>query len=282
VLVQKYPAPQGIVDRWPAGEKVALSRLKAFIKDALPDYKDQRDTPAIAGTSRLSAALACGVLSARTCYAFASAMLLEADSQEQPQIQTWLDELVWREFYRQVLVGFPRVCRHQPFKTVTRNIPWSDDKTAFEAWCSGHTGFPIVDAAMRQLNTTGWMHNRLRMITAMFLTKDLLIDWRWGERYFMNQLVDGDFASNNGGWQWAASTGTDAVPYFRIFNPVSQSQRFDPQGTFIRTFVPELPGLDDKTIHNPPPLIRASCGYPMPIVDHTKARLRTLAIFKNL
>lgn len=282
VVVKQYPTSQTVIDLWPAGETVAHKQLKRFCDDGLLKYQLQRDTPSIEGTSRLSAALACGVISSKQCYAMGHAALNNASTHQQTQINTWLGELIWREFYRHVLVGFPRVCRHQPFKTATRNIPWSGDEKAFERWCAGQTGFPIVDAAMRQLNTTGWMHNRLRMIVAMFLTKDLLIDWRLGERYFMNQLVDGDFASNNGGWQWAASTGTDAVPYFRIFNPTSQSEKFDAGGDFIRRYVAELSDIQGKSIHDPQPLTRTGCGYPMPMVDHGKARQRTLACFKNL
>jgi len=269
----------GIVDRWPAGEAVAAQRLAKFAGQAIHTYQQQRDLPAVDGTSSLSAYLACGVISARQCLTAAldaNDGMLGSGSKD---INTWINELIWREFYRHVLVGWPKVCRDQPFKHDTRNIPWHDDREQFQRWCDGQTGFPIVDAAMRQLLQTGWMHNRLRMIVAMFLTKDLLIDWRWGERFFMNQLIDGDFASNNGGWQWASSTGTDAVPYFRIFNPVSQSTKFDKQGEFIRRYVPELSELDNKSIHDPSPLQRSAADYPEPIVDHREARQRTLDAF---
>ena len=171
------------------------------------------------------------------------------------------------------------------FKPATERLKWSDNETHFEAWKRGRTGVPIVDAAMRQLLHTGWMHNRLRMIAAMYLAKDLFIDWRWGERHFMQHLVDGYFASNNGGWQWSASTGTDAAPYFRIFNPISQSRKCDPEGAFIRRCVPELSRLDGDAIHDPsslPPLARASLDYPPPIVDHGKARERVFAAFSSL
>jgi deoxyribodipyrimidine photo-lyase len=160
----------------------------------------------------------------------------------------------------------------------TEAFPWRYDKSHFAAWCEGRTGIPIVDAAMRQLNATGWMHNRLRMVVAMFLTKNCQIDWRWGEDYFMSLLIDGDFAANNGGWQWSASTGTDAAPYFRIFNPVSQSERFDPNGEFIRKWVPELAHLPNKQIHNPPELK----NYPRPIVDLSASRKETIALFAQL
>jgi deoxyribodipyrimidine photo-lyase len=162
---------------------------------------------------------------------------------------------------------------HRAFKLETERIKWNQDEKRFRAWCEGRTGFPIVDAGMRQLRETGWMHNRVRMITAMFLTKDLFIDWRWGERHFMQHLVDGDLASNNGGWQWAASTGTDAAPYFRIFNPFTQSRRFDPEGAYIRRYVPELADLRGDAVHEPYKSGISDClDYPEPIVDHASAR----------
>ncbi|RKP17893.1 DNA photolyase, FAD-binding/Cryptochrome, partial [Rozella allomycis CSF55] len=199
---------------------------------------------------------------------------------------TWISELCWREFYRHVLFHYPRVCMYQPFKLETKNIKWRDDPEGFEKWCKGETGYPIVDAGMRQLNKTGWMHNRSRMIAAMFLTKDLLIDWRKGEKYFMENLIDGDFASNNGGWQWSASTGTDSQPYFRVFNPLLQSQKNDPDGVFIKKWVPELKGLNKKQIHCPKDCLGASefkkLNYPLPLVDHDMARKRAIDAFKNL
>ena len=272
-------------DLWPAGEQEAHRRLKGFVERHIENYKTDRDFPALAGTSALSPYLAAGVISSRQCLAAA----IEANGGKlltgSVGITTWISELIWREFYRHVLVGFPRVCRYRAFKPETESITWNDNAADFEAWCEGRTGYPIVDAAMRQLRATGWMHNRLRMIAAMFLTKDLFIDWRWGERFFMQQLVDGDLASNNGGWQWSASTGTDAAPYFRIFNPASQSEKFDPRGTFIRQWCPQLKDLDDDAVHDPsrlPPLARARLDYPPPIVDHGQARQRVLAAFKSL
>lgn len=268
---------------WPAGEAAARARLEQFLAAAIHTYGDRRNLPSIEGTSSLSPYLACGVISIRVCLAAAVAAnhnLLA--SKTGPGI--WISELIWREFYRHVLVHFPRVCKSQPFKQDTATVPWRQDQTQFDRWAQGQTGIPIVDAGMRQLNQTGWMHNRLRMITAMFLTKDLLMDWHWGERYFMQHLVDGDFASNNGGWQWSASTGTDAAPYFRIFNPYSQSRKFDPEGQFIRRYCPELASLDQDQIHHPAqvmPLLRTALNYPEPIVDHSDARLRTLAAFKQ-
>ena len=197
--------------------------------------------------------------------------------------QTWLDELLWREFYQHTLHDFPKVSRHQPFKENTKAIVWRDAPEDLTAWQQGRTGIPIVDAGMRQLLATGWMHNRVRMITAMFLSKNLLIDWRLGEAWFMQHLIDGDLAANNGGWQWCASTGMDAAPYFRIFNPVNQSQRFDPNGDYIREWVPELAHLDAKTIHEPyaknPDL---GLDYPKPIVDLKQSRIRAIEAFKNL
>ena len=206
---------------------------------------------------------------------------------------TWLDELIWREFYFAILHHFPEVRQHA-FRETYRNVAWENDPDAFAAWQAGRTGYPIIDAAMRQLAVTGWMHNRARMIVASFLTKDLLIDWRWGERHFMQHLIDGDPASNNGGWQWSAGTGTDAAPYFRIFNPVLQGKKHDPEGVYIRRWVPELADVDDKHIHEPWTMsgeaqTRSGCyvgrrggdDYPAPIVDHGEARERALAAYRR-
>lgn len=268
------------VKLWPAGEHVAMEWLKEFVSKRGKAYKDQRDIPSVAGTSKLSPALAIGTISPRQCIEAAmKANGGKADGGE-PGLSHWISEVIWREFYVHVTVGFPRVCMNRAFKRATDRIEWNYDEKQFEAWKKGMTGYPIVDAAMRQLNATGWMHNRLRMVAAMFLTKDLFIDWRWGEKYFMQNLIDGFLASNNGGWQWSASTGTDAAPYFRIFNPISQSEKFDPQGAFIRHYVPELKSVSSDEIHDPSPLTRSRCGYPMPIVDHSKARDRVFAAFK--
>lgn len=197
-------------------------------------------------------------------------------------VTTWIGELIWREFYRHILIGFPQVCMNRPFRVETDRLPWRYDEGQFEAWCAGRTGVPVVDAGMRQLAQTGWMHNRLRMITAMFLTKDLFIDWRLGERHFMRHLVDGDFANNNGGWQWSASTGTDAAPYFRIFNPFNQSRRYDPTGDYIRRFVPELEGVSADDIHEPHKSKSLATDYPRPIVDHDAVRRGTIKAFQGL
>jgi deoxyribodipyrimidine photo-lyase len=263
---------------WPAGEDEAYARLDTFIETAITKYQDQRDFPAINGTSSLSPYLAIGSLSPRQ----AITAVLDYTQGEWEGSNTgascWISELIWREFYQHVVVDFPRVCKYQAMQSHTEAFPWRTDKKLFSAWCQGNTGIPIVDAAMRQLNMTGWMHNRMRMVVAMFLTKNLQIDWRMGEEYFMSQLIDGDFAANNGGWQWSASTGTDAAPYFRIFNPVSQSERFDPEGDFIRKWVPELAHLSRRDIHNP----KDVTDYPAPIVDLSESRKSTIALFSQL
>lgn len=270
--------------RWPVGEAEASRRLNDFLEQAVLDYGETRDFPAIAGSSVLSPYLAAGIISPRQCMAALQQRLgYRPQSKAQPGF-VWLNELIWREFYRHLLVLIPTLSMNRPFKPETAALPWSWDPDAFAAWCEGRTGYPIVDAAMRCLNATGWMHNRLRMISASFLVKDLLIDWRAGERYFMSQLLDGDLAANNGGWQWAASTGTDAAPYFRIFNPTTQGERFDPQGTFIRKWLPELADVPDNDIHHPHRWAekqRCTLNYPLPIVDHKQARLETLAAFET-
>lgn len=283
--IKGYTFNEEVSSHWPAGESEAKKRLTRFINNSLGDYKKHRDLPAIDGTSTVSPYLACGAISPKQCLLAAmEANSDRLDSGRQGPL-TWISELIWREFYRHVMVGFPRVCRYQPFKEHTAQMKWNDDDHLFEAWCEGRTGVPIVDAAQRQLVQAGWMHNRLRMITAMYLTKDLFIDWRRGERFFMQHLVDGDLASNNGGWQWSASTGTDAAPYFRIFNPYTQSERFDPAATFIKQYYPELREVDAKAIHDPtkwPPLLCGTLDYPEPIVDHKTARLRAIDAFKAL
>lgn len=269
---------------WPAGEQAALQRLARFADEQVAYYQDERDFPAKPGTSQLSPYLAAGVVSPRQClHAALAANAGEFDSGN-PGVVTWINELLWREFYKHILVGYPRVSMHRAFRLETEAVPWRHAPEELAAWQEGRTGLPIIDAAMRQLRETGWMHNRLRMIVAMFLTKNLLIDWREGERFFMRHLIDGDLAANNGGWQWSASTGTDAAPYFRIFNPISQSQKFDPDGRFIRQWVPELAGLNKRDIHDPASLggLFAPGGYPRPIVDLSRSRERALAAFKNL
>jgi deoxyribodipyrimidine photo-lyase len=229
-----------------------------------------------------------GMLSARqAAVAAQSAYRAAATGEARQGAETWLNELIWREFYVAILHHFPHV-RQTSFRPNLRDIPWEDDGDAFAAWCAGRTGYPVVDAAMRHLSQTGWMHNRARMIVASFLVKDLLVDWRWGERWFMQHLVDGDPAANNGGWQWTAGTGTDAAPYFRVFNPVLQGQKFDPDGTFVRQWLPELARVPGRYVHKPwemPEAVQqdAQCivgqDYPAPLVDHKWARERTLAAY---
>jgi deoxyribodipyrimidine photo-lyase len=236
---------------WPAGEKEAKKRLNHFVKNKLFDYDKARDFPMLDGTSRLSPYLSSGMISPRECFMSAfAANQYELETGNKGAI-TWMKELIWREFYKTILRDTPRISMHRAYKPETDRIKWKFNQTLLDAWQEGRIGIPIIDAAMRQLNETGWMHNRLRMITAVFFVKNLFFDWRLGEKYFMNHLIDGDLAANNGGWQWCASTGVDAVPYFRIFNPIRQSERFDPQGDFIRHYCPELAGLNHRDIHKP-------------------------------
>lgn len=268
---------------WPAGEDAARARLADFCATRIQRYKAERDFPAVDATSTLSPYFATGLLSPRQAIAAAAeANGGRIDGGSEGAVH-WISEVLWREFYKHILVHFPRVSMHRAFKPATERIRWNDDDRLFEAWCAGRTGYPIVDAGMRQMLATGWMHNRLRMVTAMFLSKDLFLDWRRGERFFMQNLIDGDLSQNNGGWQWSASTGTDAAPYFRIFNPVSQSERYDPDGSFIRRWVPELRDVQGDAVHDPsrlPALLRARLEYPEPIVDHARARDRVLEAFK--
>lgn len=278
-------APQpgdGIRALWPAGEDAAARRLRAFIDTAVADYPRDRDLPGVDGTSRLSPYLAAGVISAGACLRAAlSANLGEIDS-GQAGVRAWITELLWREFYVHLLAAHPALSMHRAMRPETEHVPWRESERDLQAWRDGRTGFPIIDAAMRQLAATGWMHNRLRMMTAMFLSKNLLLDWRKGEAWFMANLVDGDLASNNGGWQWSASTGTDAAPYFRVFNPETQSRKFDPRGSFLRRWLPELAGLDDRAIHAPTDAQRQATGYPARIVDLRESRLRAIEAYAGV
>lgn len=277
-----FPAPlQALRDYWPAGEEPARERLKEFVAEAMANYPEQRDVPSIDGTSQLSPYLAAGVISVRQCLHAALANNQGEFESGNPGAVSWINELLWREFYKHVLSGYPRVSRHRAFRPATEAVKWRDAPEDLAAWQEGRTGVPIVDAAMRQLLATGWMHNRLRMVVAMFLSKNLLIDWRKGETFFMRHLIDGDLAANNGGWQWSASTGTDSVPYFRVFNPVSQSERFDKKGRFLRHWLPELRDLDDKDVHSPGGLFAVK-GYPQPIVDLAMSRQRAIDAFRQL
>jgi deoxyribodipyrimidine photo-lyase len=262
------------------GEAAARARLRDFVATGLDDYDARRNFPGEVGTSGLSPYLRLGVLSVRTVHAAAVGKSRGA--------QTFTTELIWRDFYQQLLFHHPNVER-EAFKPAMRALAWENDRALFAAWRRGETGFPIVDAAMRQLRATGWMHNRCRMIVASFLTKDLLIDWRWGERHFMRELVDGDLAANNGGWQWAASTGTDAQPWFRIFNPTSQGETFDPDGSYVRRWIPELTNVPNRWIHQPwalPPTEAAKAGlvlgetYARRVVLHEERRRRALAMYE--
>ncbi|CAH8238619.1 deoxyribodipyrimidine photo-lyase [Vibrio aestuarianus] len=267
-------------EHWAVDFDSIRGQLRQFCRDRVENYQQERDFPARESTSSLSPYLAIGALSARQCMARLYAESYSGVLSE--GAQTWLSELVWREFYQHLIVFRPDLCKSKDFVVWGSQLEWWDNPAAFERWKLGQTGFPIVDAAMRQLNQTGWMHNRLRMVVASFLTKDLHIDWRLGERYFMQMLVDGDYAANNGGWQWCASTGCDGQPYFRIFNPTSQGERFDPQGAFIRHWVPELASLSNQLIHTPwkSPAVN-SLSYPAPMVDHKVEREITLRLYKE-
>jgi deoxyribodipyrimidine photo-lyase len=270
-----------------ASENAAQARLAAFIEQPIYQYAETRNalTPDpfnALDTSCLSPYLRFGLLSPRQVYAAARNAYQKAEEEEERQsVEAWVNELIWREFYMHIMAHFPHVDQHS-FRPKYNQLVWNNSPEDFAAWQNGITGYPVVDAAMRQLQAIGWMPNRARMITASFLTKDLLIDWRKGERHFMNWLIDGDPAANNGGWQWTAGTGTDAQPYFRIFNPVEQSKKFDPDGAYIRRWVPELRDVPVKYIHEPWKMNPPPGNYPPPIVDHAVAREATLAAYKKL
>jgi deoxyribodipyrimidine photo-lyase len=276
------------------GEGEAQHRLEVFLQGTLSNrtpvyrYAECRDRLDLDGTSQLSPYLRFGMLSARQVVTAAyRAIHTAANEDARRSAVSWLNELIWREFYFHILYHFPRVCKENFW---LKRVQWVNDPAHFEAWCRGCTGYPVVDAAMRQLMQTGWMHNRSRMIVASFLCKDLLIDWRWGERWFMKRLLDGDPAPNNGGWQWTAGTGAGAAPYFRIFNPVMQSRRHDPEATHIRRWLPELARVPEEFIHAPwkmPAEVQraADCvigvDYPSPLVDHAWARQRALQVYRQ-
>jgi len=266
----------------PTGMSGALKLFEDF-KQRISQYQDARNFPAVKGPSYLSVHLRFGTISIRH-------LARTAKNTVGAGAETWLNELIWRDFYFQILHHHPKVAQGQTYKVEFNALPFPNNQTIFQAWCDGKTGYPLVDAAMRQLNQTGYMHNRLRMVVASFLVKDLLIDWRWGERYFAQKLIDFDLSANNGGWQWAASTGCDAQPWFRIFNPITQSEKFDGAGKFIRKYVPELAACNDKEIHAPwliPPLRQEMLNiiidktYPLPVVDHATQRNLALNLYKN-
>lgn len=262
----------GNLGRISPGEAGAADAFADF-QPRIGQYQDTRNFPAVKGPSYLSVHLRFGTLSIRELARFA---YLHGGA----GAETWLSELIWRDFYQMLLARYPDSVS-QPFQRKFAALQWPNPPGYFDAWCDARTGYPIVDAAMRQLNQTGYMHNRLRMIVASFLVKDLQVDWRLGERYFAEKLVDFDLAANIGGWQWSAGVGTDAQPWFRIFNPVTQSENFDPQGKFIRRYLPELTSVPDKFIHAPWKHSAGSANYPPPIVDHAQARAITLALFKS-
>jgi deoxyribodipyrimidine photo-lyase len=251
----------------------STQKLKKDWRKKISNYDSSRDIPSVEGTSRFSPYLRFGLMSPREIIRF-----YDEDSQGR---DVFISEIIWRDFYSAILQEFPRV-EKASFKEKYRDVKWPGDKNLFKAWCEGKTGFPIVDAGMRQLNQTGWMHNRVRMITAAFLTKLCLVDWKKGEEYFALKLMDFDLASNNGGWQWSASTGTDAVPYFRIFNPETQSKKFDPEGSYIKQYVPELKDVPKKYIHNPSSMGLLGIDYPAPIIDYKKARDKALMFYKEI
>lgn len=275
---------------FPAGEAEAMRRLWTFLQQAVFAYSDERNRLDLQGSSRLSPYLRFGMLSASRAAALTRQVAGESrDPLARKGAETFLNEWIWREFYNAILYHFPQV-RRSAFNPALRHIPWRDAPHDLRAWQHGNTGVPVVDACMRQLLHTGWMHNRGRMIVASYLVKDLLIDWREGERWFMRHLVDGDPAANNGGWQWTAGTGTDAAPYFRIFNPVLQSKKFDPHGAFIRRYLPQLAHVPDAYIHEPglmPLDIQRASGftpgrdYPLPLVDHHQVKQSTLRAYQQ-
>lgn len=288
-LASEELQPAEPVAGFPGTVDEALQRLTDFTHNGIRHYQSTRNRLDLEGTSRLSPYLRFGLISAREAFVHAQIAFLQAKNDtERSEIRTWIDELVWREFYTAILFHFPKVM-DGPFREDYQGIRWREAPEDLSAWQEGRTGYPIVDACMNQLRETGWMHNRGRMIVASFLTKDLLINWQSGEAWFMDNLVDGDPAANNGGWQWSAGTGTDAAPYFRIFNPVLQGQKYDPDGAFIAQWVPALKNLPVNYRHEPWKMnsnvaekydFQLGKDYPHPIVDHQFARDRTLEAYK--
>ena len=269
------------IDLWPAGEIAAKERLENFLESKVRFYSESRNAPILEGTSRISPYLALGILSPKRCILEALKLNNFEFASGNKGICKWIDEIVWREFYRNIMHSFPKVSKNEPFQHYTKSIQWRSSSEELEAFYAGKTGFPIVDAGIRQMLSEGWMHNRLRMVVAMFFTKNMLHDWRLGEKFFMQHLIDGDFSSNNGGWQWSSSTGTDSAPYFRIFNPITQSQNFDPDGKFIKKFIPELKDVPIAKIHQPKDDLFSSTDYPLPILDLKESRIRAIQAFKD-
>ncbi|MCC7446687.1 MAG: deoxyribodipyrimidine photo-lyase [Anaerolineae bacterium] len=271
------------------GEQAAIRQLESFMDEAIYHYDDQRNTLGIDGSAIISPYLRWGMISPRACYWAAQQALQQTNHKSERQsVSLWIGELIWREFFYQVLAINPHSVR-QNFKAQYDRLAWDNNPDHLQAWMEGQTGYPIVDAAVRQMTQTGWMHNRARLIVASFLCKDLLIDWRQGEAVFMRGLLDGDVANNVGNWQWSAGTGTDAAPYFRVFNPTTQGQKFDPDGVYIRRYVPELAAVPNESIHEPAQLTRVQqerygCvigrDYPAPIVNHEEQRDRALAMYR--
>jgi len=262
-----------------SGEKAARKRLASFLKGAVRVYQEKRNFPGEQTTSRLSQDLRFGTVSPRQVFFSCLEASKEVSATARRSINSYVNELVWREFYIQILAHFPSVL-DRDFSGQFTALRWDENDSVFRRWCEGCTGFPIVDSGMRELNATGFMHNRVRMIVAMFLTKDLHLHWKKGEQYFMQKLVDGDIAANNGGWQWCAGTGADAAPYFRIQNPWSQTESYDPDGHYIKRWVPELRDVDPARFRRPP-TDRLAKDYPKPMVDHTTERLETLERFNR-
>lgn len=272
------------------GRDEGIRLLKEFYENGLNKYKSRRDFPSVKGTSLLSPHLHFGTVSIREVYRSAKYKYDKSGTDdEKSEIQTWINEILWREFYYHITYHNPQI-QFESFKKEFDRLEWNDNEEHFKSWCKGKTGYPIVDAGMRQLNTEGWMHNRVRMITAMFLTKDLFTDWRKGEKYFAEKLIDLDFSSNNGGWQWSASTGVDSQPYFRIFNPYLQSRKFDANGDYIKRYLPELKTLPAEFVHEPHLMneseqkkynVIIGKDYPSPIVDHKAAKDIVLREFKK-
>lgn len=278
------PAKKQCSSKWPLADVVLATVLPEFIQSKHADYKEYRDFPAQKGTSGLSPYLAIGAISPKRLVIEILQHNPHLLEDPKASLFCWLNELAWRDFYKHLLFHVPDLIKHQNFQAKYDVLTWPNNPEYFEAWCQGKTGYPLVDAAMRQLITTGWMHNRLRMVVASFLTKHLLVDWRLGEQFFMQHLIDGDFSANNGGWQWAAGTGCDAQPYFRVFNPITQSEKFDPDGSFIRKYLPELNDVPLKHIHLPQSYLAATgqqnCYWDT-IVEHKQARATALDFYKH-